>query len=368
MTHLALRNLAQQRFRLALSIAGVALAVMLIVLLNGFLAGVYRQVTAYLDHMAPDLVVAEDGVINLLGATSRLAQGTESRAHGIAGIARVIPIVSQFIILDIHDKKVVAYLVGYDEDSGGGPWVVREGRLPEDDDEVVLDWVMATTHGFALGDTLEILDEEFTVVGLSDGTNSWMASFLFVEKRAAERLLFGANGSSFLLIDLSAGADAQAVEMRLRRRLRDTEILPTATVRQNDLNLLVKVFALPLRLMVSIAFAVGTAILGMVIYSATAERMREYGVLKAVGVQNRLLYALVLQQGLAIGLGGVLVGIGSAWLAAQWIMVASPKFLILLESSDVLATGLSGLVMGALASFLPARHVAGLDPAQVFRR
>lgn len=39
MTYLAFRNLFQQKFRLALSIGGVALAMTLIVLLNGFLAG-----------------------------------------------------------------------------------------------------------------------------------------------------------------------------------------------------------------------------------------------------------------------------------------------------------------------------------------
>lgn len=46
MTFLAFRNLWQQKFRLALSIGGVALSIMLIVLLNGFLSGIYKQVTA----------------------------------------------------------------------------------------------------------------------------------------------------------------------------------------------------------------------------------------------------------------------------------------------------------------------------------
>jgi putative ABC transport system permease protein len=367
MTHLAFQNLWQQKFRLALSIAGVALAIMLIVLLNGFLAGVYRQVTAYLDHMAVDLVVTEEDVTNLLGVASRLPRGTENRARSVPGIARVIPIISQFIILDIHDKKVVVYLVGYDADLGGGPWALRAGRLPQDDDEAVLDWVMAETHGFGLGDTIEILDDEFTIVGLSDGTKSWMASFLFVDKRATERLL-SIPGTSFLLLKLEPGADARAVEIRLRRRLRDAEILTAATMKQNDQDLMAKVFAVPLRLMVAIAFGVGTAILGMVIYSTTAERLREYGVLKAVGAGNRQLYGLVIQQGMVTAVGGVFVGVGLAWVAAEWIMAAAPKFLIIQEPRSVLVTALSSVLMGMLAAFAPAHRVAGLDPAQVFRK
>lgn len=368
MTYLAFRNLFQQKFRLALSIAGVALAMTLIVLLNGFLAGIYVQVTAYLDNTPADLIVAQDGVTNLLSATSMLPASTEDLARGVPGIDHLIPIVSQFVIMDIHNEKVVAYMIGYEPDAGGGPWILKAGRPPADDDEVVLDWVMADTHGFKLGDTVEILDEDFTVVGLSDGTNSWMNSFFFIEKRAAERLLLAPDTTSFLLLTLSPEADPDTVEARLRRRLRDVEILPASVVKQNDLDLLVQIFAIPLRMMVAIAFAVGTAILGMIIYTATVERVREYGVLKAVGAKNRHLYWLVTQQGLFTALVGAGLGIGLAWLVGQWVMAVSPKFLVIIQFDSTLTILVTGVLMGLLAALLPARYVGGLDPARVFRK
>ncbi len=368
MTYLAFRNLFQQRFRLALSVGGVALAMMLIVLLNGFLAGIYVQITAYLDHTPADLVVAQDGVTNLLSATSLLPLNAADLARSVPGIERTISIISQFIIMDIHDEKVVAYMIGYDPKEGGGPWTLKAGRAPMDDDEVVLDWVMAETHHFNLGDTIEILDEDFTVVGLSDGTNSWMASFIFMQKQAAERILLAPDATSFLLLTFAPDADPAATEIRLQRRLRDVEIVPAETMKQNDLELLVQVFAIPLQMMVAIAFAVGTAILGMVIYTATVERVREYGVLKAVGVKNRQLYWLVTVQGLVTALLGVTLGIGLAWLAAEAVMNASPECLVVLRPGDVLPMALTGILMGLLAAWLPARHVGRLDPAQVFKQ
>ncbi len=368
MRYLAFRNLWQQKFRLALSVASVALATMLIILLTGFLAGILRQVTAYLDHTPADYVVAEDGVGNFLSATSLLPGGAAARARSVPGVDQVIPIVSQFVILDIHDQKVVAYMVGYEPGIGGGPWRLLAGRPPAADDEVVLDWVMAQQHGFTLDATIEILDQTFTVVGLSDGTNSWMASFFFVEKRAAEKLLMTPDATSFLLLTLRPDADVVAVEARLHRRLRQMEVLPVATVKRNDANLIVEVFAMPLRLMVAIAFAVGVAILSMVIYSATVERAREYGVLKAVGAQNGHLYRLVTYQALASALLGLLLGMGLAWLVGQWIVSVAPKFQIVIVPGDVLRTALSGLVMGVLAAWLPAYQVGRLDPAAVFRK
>jgi hypothetical protein len=47
---LARRNLLKDTMRLALSVTGVALAVMLILLLQGFLDGMYRQIAAYLEY------------------------------------------------------------------------------------------------------------------------------------------------------------------------------------------------------------------------------------------------------------------------------------------------------------------------------
>lgn len=369
MTYLAFQNLFQQKFRLALTVTGVALAMGLILLLNGFEAGVYRQVTAYLDHTPADYVVAEESVKNLLGVQSLLPGDAAALARGVPGIAQVTPIYARFVILDLHDKKVPAYLVGYEPRSGGGPWRLKAGRLPTADNEAVLDWVLAQTHGFALGDTLEILGKDFTIVGLSDETNSWMAGFLFIRKGAAEKLVLTPNATSFLLLALEPGADGATVEQRLRRRLRDdADLLLADTVKQNDVTLLAKVFAVPLRLMVTIAFAVGTAILGMVIYSAMVERMREYGVLKAVGARNRQLYGLVAQQGMTTAVLGVGIGIGLAAIAAQGIMRSAPKFLIVLEPRAVLVTVASGLLMGVLAALLPALRAATLDPAQVFRK
>ena len=368
MTYLAFHNLQQQKFRLALSVTGVALALMLIMLLNGFLDGIYAQVTAYLDNTPADLIIAQDGVTNLLSATSLIPADTADQAHNVPGVAETTPIISQFIIFNLHEEKVVAYMVGYEPGQGGGPWQMKDGRLPTADGEVVLDWVMAADHDIHIGDSLDILDETFTVVGLSDGTNSWMASFFFIQKQTAERLLLTPDAASFVLLTLEPGADATAVTIRLNQRLDDVEVVPAAAMRQNDIDLLVQVFSAPLRLMVAIAFTVGTAILGMVIYTATVERRREYGVLKAVGTRNRQLYWLVAQQGLVTAVLGAVLGIGLAWLAAQAIMNWSPKFLIVLEPQAVLTIASSGLLMGLLAALLPARMVAGLDPAQVFRK
>ena len=52
--------------RFAISVSSVALAVLLILLLSGFLSGMNAQITAYLNHAPGSLVVAQAGVKNVL--------------------------------------------------------------------------------------------------------------------------------------------------------------------------------------------------------------------------------------------------------------------------------------------------------------
>ncbi len=363
---IAWRNLLKDKTRLGLSIGGVALAVMLILLLDGFRNGMFAQITAYLQHASGTMVVAQEGVTNLLGATSLLPAGTASSVKA-RGAATVVPILSQFAILDLHGKKQPAYLIGYEPKSGGGPWKIAAGREPRLDSEVVFDRILAERHAIVLGNKVEIMDKDFTVVGLSDGTTSWMTSFLFVRKSAMETLTRAPEATSFLLI---TPPDWMS-EDTLRARLKDLERVEVLTKREmmaNDLKLFAKIFSAPIQLMAGIAFLVGTLVVGLIIYTATVERQREYGVLKAIGARNGVLYRVVAAQALVAAGAGSGLGVAFAFGVADVIINLRPQFLIVYEPGAVAQSLAAGIVMALVAALFPARVVASLAPAEVFRK
>ncbi len=67
-------------------------------------------------------------------------------------------------------------------------------------------------------------------------------------------------------------------------KLSDINALTKREMAENDLKLVAKVFSGPLKLMVGISFLVDTMIVGLIIYTATVERQREYGVIKAIEI------------------------------------------------------------------------------------
>jgi putative ABC transport system permease protein len=264
----AYRNLLKDKTRKAISVAGVSLAMMLILVLNGFLTGMYRQITSYLDHTTGSLVVAQEYVVNLLGATSLLPAGITNQVEAVRGVDKAIPILSQFVILDLHGKKQPTYMVGYNPKEGSGPWELFAGRQPRMKREIVFDRVLAERHELRIGDEVEVLGKDFTIVGLSNGATSWMTSFFFIQKTAAEDLLLSPGATSFLLLTTFNGADLDEV-LRQLNNISGVNAMTKEKMAANDLNLFAKIFSTPLKLMVGIAFLVGTMIVGLVIYTAT---------------------------------------------------------------------------------------------------
>lgn len=362
---LARRNLFRDRTRFLLSVLGVAVSVGLILLLAGYRAGVYRQAAAYLDNTPGTVVVAEKGIRDFLGSSSVLPAGALDQVASTPGVERVIPIISQFVIFERHDRKDGFFLVGYDPATGGGPWRLVDGREPSADDELVIDRTTARQHGISIGDQMTILDRTATVVGFSDQTTFWAGSIAFAKITTLESLLRAPGLRSFLLVTPSPGVSPEALRDRLA--VAGADVLLKRDVIASDAKLMARVYDAPIGLMVAIAFIVGVLVVGIVIYTATIERRREYGAVKAIGARNRTLYRVVTTQAAIAALAGAVVGVALAFGAAAALMAWRPQFLVAIEPTAVIVVLASGLLMALFAALVPAWSIASLEPAEVFR-
>ena len=362
--NLAARNLLQDKTRLALSVAGVALAVMLILILTGFVSGINLQLSRYLDHAPGSVVLVQSGS---QGNSSVLPVATVDAVRQVGGVARAVPVISQYAVLDLSQSKQFAVVIGYDPAQGGGPWALREGRLPAAENEVVLDAALADRHGVHVGDPFGLMGQTFKVVGLSAGTTTWMLGYVFMWLDAAQRLFGTPSAVSLVLVTPSSGVSPKELRSRLGGIAGADVLLKSdliATTRRTYLSVLGPI----LDLIAAIASVVGTLVVGIVVYTATVERQREYGVLKAVGARNRVLYRVVATQALAAAFAGSILGVGLAVGAAQFIIAVRPQFLIAVEPTTVLPALAIGLGMALIAALFPARMLARLAPAEVFRR
>lgn len=354
------RNAFAEPRRLLAAVGGVGLALMLILLLDGLWAGIETNITTYEDNVGADLYVAQPGARNFIGAVSQLPADTVATVRADPDVEWAAPVRSFLSIVSVHDRKVPANVIGYTPGEPGGPWVLRSGRTPASDNEVVVGSTLARQHGVRVGDLLTLLGTRFTVVGTT--TDAFMVSFVFMTHDAADVLVRSPGTTSFVLIGT---ADSTAVRARLEAS--GLTVLDRDTLARNDLGLVARAYKVPLTVMRGVAFAVGSLVIALTTYSAIAERSREYGIVKAIGARGRDLIRIALQQSMIISLGGMLAG-GLLYVAGRAVIVAvRPQFAIVATAGNVGRALLAAVLMGLIASVVPARRLIRLEPATAYR-
>ena len=197
---------------------------------------------------------------------------------------------------------------------------VAEGRfLGEEEDGVYLGRKLATALGVSLGDEIVIMSsaidgsmgaELFSLVGIFDsGSHTFDASIAYVRLEAVQRLLAVDDQVNNFVLKLEKPETMLAVQKRLTETLSD-KTLEVVTWEEVDPELVgVRDYqdALLSIILVVIFVIVALGILNTLLM-AMFERIREFGVLMALGARPSVIRALVLVESMILGGLGAFVG------------------------------------------------------------
>ncbi len=116
----------------------------------------------------------------------------------------------------------------------------------------------------------------------------------------------------------------------------------------------------------AVALLLGVVGLYGVIAYSVSQRTREIGVRIALGAQRGMVYRLILKEAGVLALAGIVIGTGGAIIAGSLMR----KLLFDTPPWDVVTLVSVAVVLGGsalLASFLPARRAASVDPMSALR-
>lgn len=358
------RNLFSDRRQVAVSLLGVGLAVALMLLIQGLWSGTLERSTAYEDNVGAQLFVAERGTRSFQSDVSAVPPTAEAQIREVPGVEAAVPIAARQLILELHGTKMPVTLIGSQPGSLGGPWALEAGRAVAADDEVVIDAGLADAHGYRLGDRIQLLDAHLEVVGLAEDARALgNGGYVFTSRATAGRLLGAPDATSFVLVRTSSPV-AVAREIESRTGL---DVLTAEEIARGDRELYDDTMGSVIRVMLAIAFAAGTLIVALSVYSSVVDRIREYGIVKALGASRGRLLGIVLAQTGALALAGGVAGLGLFLAAEAAVGAWLPEFHVALPGSILVAAFMAVAAMALVAAVLPARRIGRLDPASVYR-
>ncbi len=372
---LAMANLLQHRRRLYVAMAGIGVAILLLLLQLAFLQGVRIQATRLFDAFQFDLAVVPATYQFLYSGGSfervRLTQAMADKA--VTGQFHLNIGVSRWSDEDSKQRSSIL-LIGLDQSAR----FISDRRLRENllalqgGRAVLVDRFSAASYGpLELGRQARISGQPVHVAGLFE-----LGLFFYADGSAMLRnpdfaRLSGANSqqTSIGLLQIAPSARPDAVAQRLNQILPpDVRIMTKADLIAQERAYFVgtKPIGVMLHVSMLIAFLVGATILFQVLSAEILQRAREFAVLKAMGFAPAFVFG--------VGVAEILLLAFAAFVPALLIAGA---ILGIIEAAIHLPTGLSPaiafetliivLLMAVCAGISTLRRIAQADPAALFK-
>jgi len=359
---LARRNLLVEKGRFAMSVLGVAFAVVLVLIVVSLYRG-WSDVGRFYENLPGQVWISQTGTSDPFHSTSFLPLGDARRAAAVAGVRAVIPVYARHIAFGRQGHELDVFAMALAVPASLGP---RARSYTPPRGSIDIDRVLADQAGVRVGGRLDVLGRLLRVVRIHSGGNSiFQTAFL---NPVDSRALFGVDGlTNFLLLDLRPGTDPTGVSAAVMKLLPGTETHTAQEFATSFANRVTSGFLAVVGVLVGIGFVVGGAVIAITTYTAIVERAREFGVLKAIGAPGSFLYRVVLEQSLIVGVLGSVVGIAATVLVTRLLRRGVPEFITVLRPVDAAGVFLAALVMAIAASYVPVHRIERIDPAEVFR-
>lgn len=368
MFSLARHNLFQSRTKALMAIASVALAMMLVLSLDGILAGLENRIGAFIETAGADVWVAQAGVQNMHMASSSVPRGLADQVSQVPGVAEAMPMRYLTNVVVSGNDQYIAYVIGLPEGATmGRPKTLIAGPATPKTGQVVIDGALRKV-GAKIGDRVRILGTEFTISGLSEGLASSLSSLAFIPLSDLDRLVGNDRTVSYVLVRAAPGVAAEALAADIASRIPGVTASTRATFAGEERRV-VRDMSIEIAVIMNLAgLLIGLAVMGLSVYTTTVSRLPEYGMLKALGASTRRLAGVVVSQAAITVAIGLLVGLALAYATAFLAPRLDPILDLRITSDSVVKVAAISFIVAALSAIAPIVQIAGLDPAVVFRR
>ena len=177
MVSLARKNLLHDRLRFAITVAGVAFAVTLVLVQVGLFMGLLAKATVTIEHASADIWVTSKNTPNVDFAHT-FPETAVLRVRGVPGVARADNLIIQFMNIQLPSGAEEGCLVYALEDfrAWNLPWNVAGADVGDlkRGQNILMDASAERRFGaFAIGDYREILHRRFKIIGTTTGAASF---------------------------------------------------------------------------------------------------------------------------------------------------------------------------------------------------
>jgi putative ABC transport system permease protein len=387
---MARRNMVRRKFRSALTILGIIVAVTTMVSVSMIMSGLQREVVNVVnDIVGPGLIIRSAGsATTATGLLSFTADPDipESISYifeempGVAGVYSTVEFAA-----DVNGYTTSAQAIRVDDFNNVYKATFEEGTGFSElssAQSVLLTKTVADQLKAHVNDTVIInprkavgvgAGEPFTVVGILNPMGA-MESFIgvIVPLETAQSLIGREGYVSRIMIKLKEPGYAAFVKTEIESMFPQVEVRTQEDILKNVNDILNNVNVVLLALG-SISAIVGAIGVMNTVLTSVYERTREIGIMKAIGAENTHILSIFLTESLLMGLVGGILGavFGTILTFAMRFLISRMLLGIAIPltiSPTIYVIGiLIALFISEMASLYPAWKAANTRPVEALR-
>jgi putative ABC transport system permease protein len=360
MNKMVFANLVHRPIRSLISIVAIALEVTLILLIVGLCYGLMNDSKNRTAGIGFDVIVQPPGSSFFAGIS-----GAPVSAK-IADVLRGMPHVKVVspVIWQIATSGGLEVIDGIDLESFealGGPFQYLKGGPFQGPNDVLVDDYIAAQKHVKVGDTMEILNQQFRICGVVENGRG---ARKFVPMKTMQDLI-GAQGKAsvfYMKLDDPANVDAVVAAIMKQPGMEKYSVLSMQQYLSMMTPSRLPGFRPFIGVVIGVSLIIGFLVIFQSMYTAVMERTREIGILKSMGASKAYIVNVILRETILLAVTGILVGIAISLLARIAIVHRWPLIQVESNGGWILRATLIAIVGAAGGAIYPAFKAAQKDP------
>lgn len=373
---IANKNLWHQKMRSVLTILGVGISISAFVSLCGLTNSLEKDLQNIYESSGSDLLVMEKSTLDIF--SSNIDQSYLEHLKLIPHVQKVSPILFYFYAVKFKQYFLIN---GWEPGCYLLDRLKIDGSSLRDSHDALIGSIAARRLNKSVGDKMDIRGEKFNICGIFKSTNALEDGIIIVPLSTLQKIKKTPGKITAINLRLNFNV---SVKMTMKQQQDIAQQIQQEV--QNKINsefsdLEVKdvqnFIATPFSTIFSFTWAISIvalfiAVMGIINAMTTAvlERIKEIGILLAIGWSKFRIIKLILFESALYGLLGGITGVILGY-SIMRILVTLPQiqgFIVMRYDFSFLskAMGLS-LLVGILAGIYPAIKAVSIDPIKVLR-
>lgn len=376
MINLAQKDISHILGKFIVTAIGVGMLLGIVLIMIGVYRGMMVDAEMLLKDINVDIWVVQENTLGPFAEASRVHKDLKDTLKVIDGVEHSEALTFQNIQLYGLAQPVRVTAVGFNPFRVINPINkanLIEGRLLGKNH---YEAVVSYETGFKLHDKIRIGRDDYTIVGVTKGTvSSGGDPLIYISLKDAQELQFTYSNAS-IRNDRARGIDANkeidmvnSIAIRVKdgydidtiaKELKKWKHLSVYTnAEQTDIltKNLVERSSRQIGLFTAILVVVSTIIIGLIIYTMTLEKMKEISIMKLIGIPDRIIIKMIVQETVVLGFFAFIFGN----IFSHLIYDKFPKRVVL-EAPDALTLFAVILIASIIASFVGVNKVIQADP------